>query len=66
MSGCQSYCNFCGKNGDDVLCLVAGRNQVMICDECIELSRDIVGQERAKRNKGLPIDAALNERERAQ
>lgn len=60
MGECKFYCNFCGKNGGDVLCLIAGRNHVMICDECVELSRDIVGEARVNHNKGCSRKAALS------
>ena len=37
------YCSFCGKEQADVGYLVAGPN-VFICNECVELCREI-GQE---------------------
>lgn len=37
------YCSFCGKEQDEVGYLVAGPN-VFICNECVELCREI-GQE---------------------
>nr|WP_281358747.1 ClpX C4-type zinc finger protein [Aromatoleum evansii] len=36
------YCSFCGKNQDEVRNLIAGPS-VFICDECIELCNDIIG-----------------------
>ena len=35
------YCSFCGKSQDEVKKLIAGPS-VYICDECVELCRDIV------------------------
>lgn len=36
-------CDFCGKTQNDVLCLVAG-DHVDICNECVDLARDVVIQ----------------------
>ena len=38
------YCSFCGKSQRDVRKLIAGPT-VFICDECVELCMDIVGEE---------------------
>jgi len=40
----HSSCSFCGKNQSEVRKLVAGPS-VHICDECVELCRNIVAQE---------------------
>ncbi len=32
-------CTFCGKSGDEVIMLVAGRNGNYICNECVQLSK---------------------------
>jgi len=37
-------CSFCGKGQDDVKKLIAGP-EVYICDECIELCKDIIAEE---------------------
>lgn len=37
-------CSFCGKDQSDVRKLIAGHS-VHICDECVELCRDIAAQE---------------------
>lgn len=42
------YCSFCGKNQSEVLLLIAGPVS-FICDECVELCRDIVGKAREKK-----------------
>src|ERR1700733_3132956 len=42
------YCSFCGKSQNEVRKLIAGPT-VFICDECVELCLDIVGEE----NKSL-------------
>src|ERR1700678_3370707 len=38
------YCSFCGKSQHEVRKLIAGPT-VFICDECVELCRDIIGEE---------------------
>ena len=40
----QLKCSFCGKTQDQVKRLVAGPG-VYICDECIELCSEIIGEE---------------------
>jgi hypothetical protein len=37
-------CSFCGKNQDQVRKLIAGPT-VFICDECVDLCNDIIGDE---------------------
>ncbi|MDR2731161.1 MAG: ATP-dependent Clp protease ATP-binding subunit ClpX [Treponema sp.] len=47
-SGSQSYervCSFCGKSADMARRLIAGPNDVFICDECIEVCRKILYEE---------------------
>lgn len=43
-------CSFCGKTQDEVDKLIAGPG-VFICDECVELCCDIIGQEPPKSDK---------------
>ena len=38
-------CSFCGKNQDQVRRLIAGPSAVYICDECVELCREIIDEE---------------------
>ena len=40
-----SYCSFCGKSQHEVLKLIAGP-KVCICDECIDLSVEIIKEEK--------------------
>ena len=51
------YCSFCGKSQHEVRKLIAGPT-VFICDECIELCRDIIGEENksslVKSRDGIP------------
>ncbi len=41
----QYHCSFCGKSQDDVRRLIAGPNSVYICDECVDLCREIIDEE---------------------
>src|SRR6266403_5003222 len=38
------FCSFCGKNQHEVRKLIAGPS-VFICDECVELCKDIIHEE---------------------
>ena len=48
----QYQCSFCAKSQDQVKKLIAGPGAVYICDECVELCREIIEEE------GGPIKAA--------
>ena len=41
----QYHCSFCGKSQDDVRRLIAGPGSVYICDECVDLCREIIDEE---------------------
>ncbi|MBM2811148.1 MAG: clpX [Chloroflexi bacterium] len=41
------HCSFCGKSQDQVRRLIAGPGSVYICDECVELCREIISEESA-------------------
>ncbi|MDR2404730.1 MAG: ATP-dependent Clp protease ATP-binding subunit ClpX [Spirochaetaceae bacterium] len=43
--GFERSCSFCGKNGDNARRLIAGPNDVFICDECVEVCRKILAEE---------------------
>jgi ATP-dependent Clp protease ATP-binding subunit ClpX len=51
------YCTFCGKSQREVRELIAGPT-VFICDECVELCMDIIGEENksslVKSRDGIP------------
>ena len=51
------HCTFCGKSQHEVRKIIAGPT-VFICDECVELCMDIVGEEkkssRAKSQDDIP------------
>ncbi len=38
-------CSFCGKKQDQVKRLVEGLGSVFICDECVDLAREIIEEE---------------------
>ena len=38
-------CSFCNKGQEEVRRLIAGPNQVYICDECVQLCREIIDEE---------------------
>src|SRR5262249_1266482 len=52
------YCSFCGKSQHEVRKLIAGPT-VFICDECVELCMDIIGEENksslVKSRDGIPL-----------
>jgi ATP-dependent Clp protease ATP-binding subunit ClpX len=41
----QYRCSFCNKGQEEVRRLIAGPNQVYICDECVQLCREIIEEE---------------------
>ncbi len=43
----QYRCSFCGKGQEQVHRLIAGPGGVYICDECIDLCREIIEEEQA-------------------
>ncbi|MBI4213103.1 MAG: ATP-dependent Clp protease ATP-binding subunit ClpX [Chloroflexi bacterium] len=50
------HCSFCGHSQDQVRRLIAGPGSVYICDECVELCREIIHEESTPQaKKKLPI-----------
>src|SRR5438874_11799612 len=41
----QYHCSFCGKSQDQVRRLIAGPGAVYICDECVDLCREIIDED---------------------
>ncbi len=41
----RQYCSFCNRSQDQVGRLIAGPNAVFICDECVELCKEILDEE---------------------
>src|SRR5256885_16890196 len=56
------YCSFCGKSQHEVRKLIAGPT-VLICDECVELCMDIIGEENKsslmKSRDGIPTPKGI-------
>jgi len=40
----EAHCSFCGKSQHDVAKVIAGPNDVYICDECVGLSNMILDE----------------------
>ncbi|MDE3088676.1 MAG: ATP-dependent Clp protease ATP-binding subunit ClpX [Chloroflexota bacterium] len=53
----EEFCSFCSRSSDQVNRLIAGPESVFICDECVELCREILEQETAT-PKGAPLSIA--------
>lgn len=53
----EECCSFCGRSSDQVSRLIAGPESVFICDECVELCREILEQE-ANADRGATISIA--------
>lgn len=52
----EQYCSFCGKSKEFTKQLIAGaKNNVFICDECIELCKDMLDE-----GKGAPSPAPVS------
>ncbi len=54
-------CSFCNKGQEEVRRLIAGPNQVYICDECVQLCREIIEEEEptAATHKAEPVAADI-------
>jgi ATP-dependent Clp protease ATP-binding subunit ClpX len=50
-------CSFCNKGQEEVRRLIAGPNQVYICDECVQLCREIIDEEEPA---GPKLQPAIN------
>ncbi|MFB3094215.1 MAG: ATP-dependent Clp protease ATP-binding subunit ClpX [Dehalococcoidia bacterium] len=49
-------CSFCGKNQEQVRRLIAGPGAVYICDECVELCREIIQEDKSSPSRPkLPL-----------
>jgi ATP-dependent Clp protease ATP-binding subunit ClpX len=47
-------CSFCNKGQEEVRRLIAGPNQVYICDECVQLCREIIDEEEPQPTRAQP------------
>ncbi len=48
----QYHCSFCGKGQEQVRRLIAGPGAVYICDECVQLCREIIDEDQAPQTAG--------------
>lgn len=53
-------CSFCGKSQEQVKKLIAGSNNVFICDECIDLCAEILEEEFDNHEENGPDFAGIN------
>jgi len=53
-------CSFCGKTQDQVKKLIAGSNNVYICDECIDLCAEILEEEFDSHEDDVPDFGDIN------
>ena len=49
-------CSFCGKTNKEVEVLIAGPNKVHICNECVDLSGDVLKERRGKQSQSRGAD----------
>ncbi len=52
----QLYCSFCGKPKELVKRLVAGPNGIYICDECVEVCREIMKEDERRRSTPQKVE----------
>lgn len=50
-------CSFCNKGQEEVRRLIAGPNEVYICDECVQLCKEIINEEEPRETSFEPTDA---------
>jgi len=50
------HCSFCGKAQNQVMKLIAGPNNIYICDECIEVCSDIIKEEFEEEHEHIGFD----------
>lgn len=53
-------CSFCGKTQEQVRKLIAGPNDIYICDECVELCAEIIDEEFEEEEEVEVIDSDIN------
>ncbi len=51
----QLFCSFCGKPKELAHRLIAGPNGIYICDECIEICREVMKEDAAKDGKSNSV-----------
>lgn len=51
----QLFCSFCGKPKELTKRLIAGPNGIYICDECIEICREVMREDEKKAQTSEPV-----------
>ncbi|MCD8371851.1 MAG: ATP-dependent Clp protease ATP-binding subunit ClpX [Clostridia bacterium] len=51
----KKFCSFCGKPEDQVRRLIVGQHDACICDECIEISHDMIAEDGDDRFTPVPL-----------
>ncbi|MEO7310848.1 MAG: ATP-dependent Clp protease ATP-binding subunit ClpX [Chitinophagaceae bacterium] len=54
------HCSFCGRSRDEVKILIAGQDEVHICENCVDSAREIVEQETQIMNEKFGIGSSFN------
>ena len=49
------HCSFCGKPEELTKRLIAGPSGIYICDECIEICRDVMQEDNVKAGESQPV-----------
>lgn len=44
----ELYCSFCDKSENEVDKLIAGPNSIYICNECVDLCKEIIDEEKVE------------------
>ncbi|MDQ4076785.1 MAG: ATP-dependent Clp protease ATP-binding subunit ClpX [Chloroflexota bacterium] len=55
----NQFCSFCNREQDEVSRLIAGPNSVYICDECVDLCKEILEEEEAPLPRAQPLPSRL-------
>lgn len=55
------HCSFCGRSRDEVKILIAGQEDVHICENCVESAKEIIGQELQVADDRLGVSKTFNE-----
>ncbi len=56
-------CSFCGKSSHDVNRIIAGPNDVFICNECVNLCQEIIDEEEYVMSQDIDFDSLPTPRE---
>ncbi len=51
----ELFCSFCGKPKELANRLIAGPSGVYICDECIEICKEVLNEDKAKRGESVEV-----------